>query len=221
MDRMTRYFGLVRMDEVNSYTHAVIGLGAVGRPLALTLAAMGVAKVVIYDFDTVEVHNLGAQGYAPDDIGQAKADVVARDMLRMNPDMEVVIGSPRRWSRAADPCDGDVVYCCADSMAVRRDAAQCGHARLIVTGGIARWEYDVFGFRPDHAQWYLDNHWTDDDSVEPLPCTERSTIMLAQKCASDMVTLAVAHLSGDVDVPVAAHSHGLAFRQWQSRGDTR
>ncbi len=50
----------------------VIGAGATGSFAALSLAKMGVRNITVYDFDTVEEHNLPNQFYRQCDIGKPK-----------------------------------------------------------------------------------------------------------------------------------------------------
>jgi adenylyltransferase/sulfurtransferase len=69
----------------------LLGAGGLGSPAALYLAAAGVGKIGILDFDEVDASNLQRQIlHGVDDIGRAKVDSAA-DMLRsINPDVEVV-----------------------------------------------------------------------------------------------------------------------------------
>jgi adenylyltransferase/sulfurtransferase len=69
----------------------MIGAGGLGSPAAMYLAAAGVGKIGIVDFDTVDVSNLQRQLlHGQSDVGRPKVDS-ARDRLKeINPDVEVV-----------------------------------------------------------------------------------------------------------------------------------
>jgi sulfur-carrier protein adenylyltransferase/sulfurtransferase len=74
----------------------VIGLGGLGSPLALYLAAVGVGKIGIVDFDTVEPSDLHRQIlHGTADLGHMKIDSATRRMRDLNPYTEIV-GYPTR-----------------------------------------------------------------------------------------------------------------------------
>ena len=64
--------GLVPLDRVRPMAVTVIGVGAIGRQLALQLAALGVARLQLVDFDRVEQTNVTTQAYLESDVGQTK-----------------------------------------------------------------------------------------------------------------------------------------------------
>lgn len=67
-----------------------IGLGGLGSPLLLYLAAAGVGKLGIVDHDTVDLTNLHRQIlYRSQDLGQAKAISAREQLLALNPSIEV------------------------------------------------------------------------------------------------------------------------------------
>lgn len=69
---------------------AIAGLGGVGGAHALTLARLGVGRFHLADFDHFERHNFNRQaGAFVSTLGQAKADVMARMALDVNPQAEV------------------------------------------------------------------------------------------------------------------------------------
>lgn len=49
--------------RIHTFRMTVIGVGAVGRQVALQLAAMGVSRFQLFDFDIVEPTNINFQGY--------------------------------------------------------------------------------------------------------------------------------------------------------------
>jgi molybdopterin/thiamine biosynthesis adenylyltransferase len=69
---------------------AVVGLGGLGSLVSLYLAALGVGKLVIVDYDVVGVENLNRQIlYTTDDVGKSKALVAERRLRELNPLVEV------------------------------------------------------------------------------------------------------------------------------------
>lgn len=68
----------------------IIGCGAIGSHVAEQLTRLGLPKVHIWDFDTVEPKNVTNQMFTSDDIGKSKVDAVADMMLAINPCIEVI-----------------------------------------------------------------------------------------------------------------------------------
>jgi len=69
---------------------AVVGLGGLGSLVSLYLAALGVGKLIIVDYDVVGVENLNRQIlYTTDDVGKPKALVAERRLRELNPLVEV------------------------------------------------------------------------------------------------------------------------------------
>lgn len=67
-----------------------VGLGGLGSPLLLYLAAAGVGKLGIVDHDRVDLTNLHRQIlYRSQDLGQAKASSAREQLLALNPSIEV------------------------------------------------------------------------------------------------------------------------------------
>ena len=71
-------------------TMLLIGMGGLGSPSAMYLAASGVGHLIIADFDKVELSNLQRQViHHTDDIGKLKVDSAKAKMLSINPDIKV------------------------------------------------------------------------------------------------------------------------------------
>ena len=95
----------------------IIGVGAIGRQLALQLAAIGLPNIQLVDFDRVEPVNLAPQGYLEEDLGQLKVEATAALARRIN--SQVVLDLvPERFRRSL--AVGDVVFCCVDSIVTRK-----------------------------------------------------------------------------------------------------
>jgi sulfur-carrier protein adenylyltransferase/sulfurtransferase len=69
----------------------LIGTGGLGAPLGLYLAAAGVGKLGLVDFDVVDVTNLQRQvTFGSDDVGKSKALSAKARLSNLNPDIEIV-----------------------------------------------------------------------------------------------------------------------------------
>ncbi len=76
-DRFTRQQDLIPQDRLASVRATVIGVGAIGRQVALQLAAIGTPRLQLIDFDQVDLTNVTPRGYLASDIGQAKVQSTA------------------------------------------------------------------------------------------------------------------------------------------------
>jgi adenylyltransferase/sulfurtransferase len=74
----------------------VVGAGGLGAPNLLYLAAAGIGKIGVIDFDRVDRTNLQRQViHATSDIGKAKVDVARAKIADINPEVEVVTHNAR------------------------------------------------------------------------------------------------------------------------------
>ena len=66
----------------------IIGCGAVGSTIAENLCRFGVTQMTLWDFDTVEAHNVANQMFRGVDIGKLKVDALAEMLTEINPDIK-------------------------------------------------------------------------------------------------------------------------------------
>ena len=88
--------GLAGQKKIKSTSVLCIGAGGLGSPIAMYLAAAGVGKLGLVDFDTVDFSNLQRQIlHGTEDVGRHKGES-ARDTIKsINPGVEVVLHSVR------------------------------------------------------------------------------------------------------------------------------
>lgn len=115
--RYVRQHDIVPADRLADLTVTVIGVGAVGRQIVLQLAAIGVRKLQLVDFDRVEVENLAPQGFLESDLGRLKVEATADLVRQINGGLDVQV-VPERFRRSLDV--GDALFNCVDSIETRR-----------------------------------------------------------------------------------------------------
>ena len=94
--------GLVGQKKIKSASVLCIGAGGLGSPVAMYLAAAGVGKIAIVDFDTVDYSNLQRQLLHTDaDVGRPKAQSAMETVRGINPNVEVVLHNTRITSENA------------------------------------------------------------------------------------------------------------------------
>jgi sulfur carrier protein ThiS adenylyltransferase len=117
-DRDLRQRDIIPPNNLAACRISVIGVGAIGRQVALQLAAMGANWLQIFDHDVVEVVNLAPQGYFPADLGVAKVEATARLLYQINRAIEIQPVQER--FRRSTSGYGNVVFVAVDSIETRR-----------------------------------------------------------------------------------------------------
>jgi hypothetical protein len=103
-------------DRLVGLTATIIGVGAIGRQVALQLAAIGVQSIQLIDFDTVDETNITTQGYAASDVGKLKVDAASATIRQIDSDIHVETVNDRFRPRYFT---GAAIFCCVDSISTR------------------------------------------------------------------------------------------------------
>jgi sulfur carrier protein ThiS adenylyltransferase len=81
--------GKALQGKFSAATVAVCGLGGLGSNIAISLARVGIGKLILIDFDRVDISNLHRQQYKVTQIGKYKAQALAENLLEIAPYLEV------------------------------------------------------------------------------------------------------------------------------------
>src|SRR5438552_9409914 len=88
--------GLEGQGKLKSASVLIIGAGGLGTPSSTYLAAAGVGRIGIVDFDVIEKSNLHRQVlYSEKDIGKSKAEIARQRLLEINPNVSVEVHKVR------------------------------------------------------------------------------------------------------------------------------
>ena len=94
--------GLAGQKKICAASVVCIGAGGLGSPIAMYLAAAGIGKIGLVDFDTVDFSNLQRQIiHGTKDVGRPKAESARDTINRINPNVEVVLHKTRITSENA------------------------------------------------------------------------------------------------------------------------
>ncbi len=85
MEALIARHGIELHRRFSSATVAVCGLGGLGSNIAIALARAGVGKLLLIDFDKVDITNLHRQQYKASQIGQYKTEALAANLLETAP----------------------------------------------------------------------------------------------------------------------------------------
>lgn len=116
-ERYSRQHDIVPAERLAACKASVIGVGAIGRQVALQLAAIGIPWLQLTDPDAVETSNLASQGYLENDLGKPKVEATAELCRRINSNAEI-LPLAERFRRSTDV--GNIVFCAVDSIDTRR-----------------------------------------------------------------------------------------------------
>lgn len=134
----------------------IVGMGGLGSPVALYLAAAGVGELHLADFDTVDLTNLQRQiAHDTASIGQAKVDSAMARLAAINPHIRLV---PHRQALDADSLvavvsNVDLVLDCSDNFSTREavNAACVAAGKPLVSGAAIRLEGQLSVFDPRNS----------------------------------------------------------------------
>ena len=127
--------------DLSAKCAVVVGCGGLGTNAAVHLCGMGVGKLILVDFDTVEAGNLNRQFfYTPADVGRPKCAVLAARLAAYAPNCAVTacLANVERPDSLPQIAEADVLLCAVDSNAARRALNdQCAERSIpLVNGGV-------------------------------------------------------------------------------------
>jgi molybdopterin/thiamine biosynthesis adenylyltransferase len=185
-DRFVRQRELVPADRLAEVSATVIGVGAIGRQVALQLAAIGTRRIQLVDFDHVDATNVTTQGYFVEDVGEPKVLVTAAAIRRIEPEVSIETMEDRYRAKQTI---GNSVFCCVDSISARaaiwRSAAN--RCRFWVDGRMLGEVIRVLAVDNSAAMKRYSSTLFPQAEAQTGSCTSRSTIYAASITAGLMV----------------------------------
>jgi adenylyltransferase/sulfurtransferase len=173
-------FDIAGQERLRDSHALIIGLGGLGSPVVLYLAAAGVGRLTLVDFDMVDLSNLQRQIiHHTTDIGRYKVESARDTLLALNPLIEV-----ETLARALDEKElleqvrqADVVVDACDNrptrLAINAACVQAGTP--LVTGAVIRLEGQVLVWRPggENACYHCLYR---DAALEPETCAQTGVL---------------------------------------------
>ena len=129
----------------------IVGMGGLGCPASMYLAAAGVGHIMIADDDVVDVTNLQRQiAHSHSKLGEPKVESAKSVLLGLNKDIEVTIVPERLEGVLLDNAvrSVDVVVDCCDNFSTRFavNSSCLRHSKPLVSGAAIRMEGQVAVF---------------------------------------------------------------------------
>ena len=156
----------------------IVGLGGLGCPVALYLAAAGVGHLSLCDPDMVELSNLQRQIlYRETDCDQHKVECAERELRALNPH----IGVSSYATEITDELIGnqDIVVDCTDNLAARQLMNNACHRNKVgfVSASALGWEGQLVAFDFATQGRLCLNCIIDKDSPEPMQNCSNSGVV--------------------------------------------
>ncbi len=188
----------------------IAGVGAVGNEVARLLAMAGVGKLILCDFDRIELSNLSRTGLFRDrDVGRLKVEAAADALQELSPEL-VVEARPYPLVNGvglAELRDASLTLGCLDSRAARLQLS--GRCQLVgaplIDGGTRPWGGEVRSFLdPDQAcfgctlgeegRGEIVAPWSCLDEIDEQP--QGASVLFSALIGGLLATLTVRHLMG-------------------------
>lgn len=159
----------------------VLGLGGLGSPVAMYLAAAGIGELVLVDDDEVELSNLQRQiAHHSKRIGQPKVDSARNTIAALNPDVKV----RTLFSRLSEEeltslvATVDLVVDCTDNFSTRFaiNRACFKHKKPLVSGAAIRMEGQIAVYDPVNPESPCYQCLYKEGEDEDLTCSESGVL---------------------------------------------
>ena len=192
-ERYSRQRDIVPPERIAGCKATVIGVGAIGRQVALQLSAMGIPWLQMIDHDKVEWSNLASQGYLEGDMGKPKVNATLELCWRINANSQI-LAVPERFRRSMEI--GNVVFCCVDHIDVRRLIWESvkDKASFFVDGRMSAEVLRILSACDDESRKHYPTTLFRPDEAFVGPCTAKTTIYCANIAAGLMVAQFTKHL---------------------------
>ena len=185
-ERFSRQADIVPRERILDCTATIIGVGAIGRQVALQLTAIGVPHLQLVDFDSVETSNLATQGFLQKDLQRPKVDVTAEFVREMNQDLNVeVIFERFKRSTPVGNCD----FACVDSKVVRKLIWDAIKDKVVFycDGRMSAEVLRIITACDEKSREYYPQTLFTAEQAHAGPCTAKTTIYCANIAAGFML----------------------------------
>jgi len=186
-ERYSRQADIVPRERIMDCKATVIGVGAIGRQVAIQLTAIGVPVLQLIDFDTVEISNLASQGYLQKNLERPKVDATAEFVREINYDLQIEVILDR--FKRSTPI-GNCVFCCVDKIETRRliwDAIK-DKVSFFVDGRMSAETMRIITACDEKGREYYPETLFTAEQAHTGPCTAKTTIYCANIAAGFMLS---------------------------------
>lgn len=184
------------IDDFISQPHIVIGCGAIGGPIVQILGQIGVKKLTLWDHDTVELVNLGPQGFDEEDVGLLKTWCRSHSFSHLSESSEC-IEMPYRFRKRHDHDTKAYWWMCVDSLSVREtilEVAMQYEPHRVIDMRMGGLNYEVYNVLGKPLDAFADTIQFARDNPVQEGCTTRSTPHTAMLASSIGINMALTEM---------------------------
>jgi hypothetical protein len=218
-ERYSRQQDIVPRERFAECKVTVVGVGAIGRQVALQVAAMGVSWLQLLDDDKVEPSNLASQGYLEEDLGVSKVDATASLCWQINSNLEIEKVN-ERFRRSMDL--GNVLFNAVDSIETRRLIWNVVKDKVAFysDGRMSAEVLRVLSVSDITSQEYYPSTLFAANEAYVGPCTAKTTIFCANIAAGLMVAQFAKWLRRlPLDADIQVNLLSMEMNLWQGGDD--
>ncbi len=184
MINTARHINVFDPAKIEGKSICVIGAGATGSRIAYELIKLGIPQFDVWDFDTIESHNVGNQLFNIEDIGKYKADVIA-DLGAKN-GCKVI---PHIKAITADDNPYNIVFMCADDMSIRQEITKkwlrTATTKILIETRMSFNEVRVYALtKMAHIKPWLEVSSYSNEQSEESVCGSKSSVGATASIAS-------------------------------------
>ncbi|HCU88598.1 MAG TPA: molybdopterin-synthase adenylyltransferase MoeB [Gammaproteobacteria bacterium] len=160
-EKLLRYSRQILLPQVNIHgqqkllnaSAIIFGLGGLGSPVAMYLAAAGIGRLVLVDFDVVELSNLQRQViHQTEDIGRLKVESARDKLAGLNPEVEIEMIQRKLSDGELDNvvASVDIIIDCTDNFETRFaiNRACFNQVKPLISGAAIRFEGQISVYHP-------------------------------------------------------------------------
>lgn len=188
----------------HSIPFTLIGAGAIGSRIWLSLVELGITNITVWDFDKVEAHNIANQIYLDSHIGKPKVESLLNyyELKTGRPppfDLRFIHGK----FQEGDPLAG-IVIMCVDTMEGRRTilAEAAGIAPWIVDTRMSSSYGDIIifnGYDDNKIVAYEKTLFDDDKEVEVSACGGSISVGMTASIMANLAVWQIIHALTNTD----------------------
>ena len=185
-ERYSRQRDIVPPERIADCKATVIGVGAIGRQVAMQLSVMGIPWLQIIDHDKIEWSNLASQGYLEGDMGKLKVNATLELCMRINTTTQIQ-AVPDRFRRSMEI--GNIVFCCVDRIDVRRLVWEAvkDKVNLFCDGRMSAEVLRILTACDSESRKHYPTTLFNSEEAFVGPCTAKTTIYCANIAAGFML----------------------------------
>ena len=195
----SRQVNIFKPDEFNTPVH-VIGVGATGSWLALSLAKLGVKNIHIWDDDIVEEHNIPNQVYGVKHIGRYKVDAL-KEIIKEYADIDIIAHQEKLIEQ---PLQG-IVFVLTDTMHSReriyRNSRVNPNIKLLIETRMDLRGGRIYVVDPkdrEQTKMYEQTFYSDDEAEVSACGVSQTVLPSALAITSHAIWKLLNHINGEI-----------------------